>query len=54
MEGDIILSLNGQTLSDLQTYSTLLRSLSIGDEVLLELRRGEEVRSISAKLTARR
>jgi len=53
-EGDIIMSLNGQTLSDLQTYSTLLRSLSIGDEVLLEIKRGEEVRSISATLTARR
>jgi len=32
----------------------LLRSLSIGDEVLLEIKRGEEVRSISATLTARR
>ena len=53
-EGDIILSLNGKALNDLQTYSTLLRTLSIGDEVLLELRRGGEVRSISATLTARR
>lgn len=53
-QNDIILSLNGQTVTDLQTYSNLLRTYAIGDVVAIELNRGEENLTVTATLTARR
>jgi len=46
--------LNGQTVTDLQTYSNLLRTYAIGDVVAIELNRGEENLTVTATLTARR
>ena len=53
-QNDIIMSLNGQTVTDLQTYSNLLRTYAIGDVVAIELNRGEEIVTVTATLTARR
>ncbi len=52
-EGDILLLYNEQPMTDLQTYSNLLRSSSPGDRVVLELMRGDSQISLEAVLGER-
>lgn len=51
--GDILLNYNDQAMTDLQTYSNLLRQSSPGDTVRLEVRRAQQILSIEAVLKAR-
>jgi S1-C subfamily serine protease len=52
-EGDILLSFAGAALSDLQTYSNLLRAAAVGDSVVIEVLRAAERLEMTAVLTAR-
>ncbi len=51
--GDILVNYNGQPMSDLQSYSNLLRQSSPGDSVRLELRREQQLLTVDAVLKAR-
>lgn len=51
--GDILRSYNGELLSDLQTYSNLLRTSAPGDLVLLEIIRGGQAITVETVLKAR-
>ncbi len=51
--GDILLSLNGESLPDLRTYAGILRGLEPGQEVRLEVRRGEDTQEMVAVLAPR-
>ncbi|MEX0965114.1 MAG: M20/M25/M40 family metallo-hydrolase [Pseudohongiellaceae bacterium] len=51
--GDILLNYNDQPMSDLQTYSNLLRQSAIEDVVRLEIRRAEQRLTLEAVLQAR-
>jgi len=51
--GDILLSFNQQPLTDVQTYSNLLRQSSPGDTVLIELQRSTDRLTYSAILKSR-
>lgn len=52
-KGDILLSFAGAALSDLQTYSNLLRAAAVGDSVVIEVLRAAERLEMTAVLTAR-
>jgi hypothetical protein len=47
------LSFAGAALSDLQTYSNLLRAAAVGDSVVIEVLRAAERLEMTAVLTAR-
>ncbi len=51
--GDILLNYNEQPMTDLQTYSNLLRGSSPGDTVRMEIQRGEALITVEATLLAR-
>ncbi len=51
--GDILLNYNDQPLSDLQTYSNLLRQSAPGDTVRIEFRREQQTMVVQAQLKAR-
>jgi S1-C subfamily serine protease len=51
--GDRILALDEDEISDLRSYSNLLRQLQPGTEVLVKIERGGEVLRIAVKLVAR-
>ena len=52
-EGDVLLSFAGQTVADLQSYSTLLRAQQSGDTVQLRILRDGAELDLSATLTTR-
>lgn len=52
-EGDVLLRFNGEPVSDLQTYSNLLRGSAPGDQVTLEILRDGSRFSVETELTAR-
>jgi S1-C subfamily serine protease len=51
--GDVLLTYNNETLSDLQTYSNLLRQSAPGDVVQMEVRRAQQTLALEAILQAR-
>jgi aminopeptidase N len=51
--GDILLTYNGEPMGDLQNYSNLLRASAPGDNIQIEVLRGEEIISVEAILQAR-
>lgn len=51
--GDILLNYNDQPMTDLQTYSNLLRQSAPGEVVRIEIRRGEQNQIVEAVLQAR-
>ena len=52
-DGDILLSFNGQQISDLQSDSTFLRESQPGDAVPVEVRRNQQTFTIEAVLKSR-
>jgi len=52
-DGDILLSFNGQQISDLQSYSNFLRESQPGDAVPVEVRRNQQTFTIEAVLKSR-
>ena len=53
LAGDILIAVGGAEVADLRGYSNLLKRHAPGDEVELELRRGEEIVTLRAVLRAR-
>ena len=53
LAGDILLAIDGQELTDLRGYSTILKQHAPGDEVTIRIRRGEEELELRATLQAR-
>ncbi len=51
--GDILITIDEQTVADLRAFSTLLKTKKPGDTVRVEVRRGTESLTIEATLTAR-
>lgn len=49
-EGDILLSLNDQTIGDFDAFRNAIRERQPGDKVKLQVRRGEEMLSFDIKL----
>lgn len=45
-KGDIILKLNGEPITDLASYSTILKSLSVGQKTELHYQRGDQLMTI--------
>jgi aminopeptidase N len=53
LAGDVLLALDGESVSDLRTYSALLKARAPGDQVEVTVLRGEEEVSLSAVLGSR-
>jgi len=53
MAGDVLLTYNNEQLSDLQSYSNLLRQSAPGDVVQLEIQRNQQTFTVEAILKAR-
>lgn len=53
LAGDILLSFQGTPITNLQTYSNLIRESSPGDSVMLEVRREQEILNVEVQLKAR-
>ncbi len=53
MIGDVLLKLEGHTLSDTDAVQTALGSRNVGDGITLELLRGGEVKTVSANIGER-
>ena len=51
--GDVLLTFNGESVIDLQTYSNLLRQSAPGDVVQIQLRRDQQLVKVDAKLKPR-
>ena len=51
--GDVLLSFNGEAITDLQSYSNLLRQSAPGDAVRIEVRREQQTLTLPAVLKAR-
>lgn len=51
--GDVLLSYDDQELSDLQTYSNLLRQSAPGDSIRIQVQRGQQSLSVEAVLKTR-
>lgn len=45
-KGDILLKLNGESINDLSGYSTILKSLKVGQKIELHYRRDDQVETI--------
>ncbi|HNR22987.1 MAG TPA: M20/M25/M40 family metallo-hydrolase [Steroidobacteraceae bacterium] len=51
--GDVLLTLAGQPIDDMQAYSNVLKTLEVGALVTVEYRRGEALESVKVELGAR-
>lgn len=51
--GDILLTVAGQPVDDMQAYSNVLKTLKIGDLVMVEYRRGAAVEAVQVEVGAR-
>tara|TARA_B100000686_G_C16790474_1_gene978342 strand:- start:153 stop:3479 length:3327 start_codon:yes stop_codon:yes gene_type:complete len=51
--GDVLLNYNGETITDMQNYSNLLRQSSVGESVTIEVVREGQQFSVEATLKAR-
>jgi hypothetical protein len=51
--GDILLSVAGQPIDDMQAYSNVLKTLKVGELVTVEYRRGDAVMSVKMEIAAR-
>ena len=45
-QGDVLIRLAGQTITDLKSYADILRVLKAGEKVELQLRRGKDIQTI--------
>ncbi|MFK7864584.1 MAG: M20/M25/M40 family metallo-hydrolase [Pseudohongiellaceae bacterium] len=51
--GDVLLSFNGAEIESLQVYSNLIREAAVGDRVMLEIRRSDQLFSVEVTLKSR-
>jgi S1-C subfamily serine protease len=52
--GDVILSVNGQQVTEFKTFKDYISEKQPGDKVKLQVRRGEETLDFNVVLTRRR